>query len=306
MNLPPHYRLHPNVSHALQNGKPVVALETAVVTHGLPYPTNQQLAGQMEAAIQANGATPATIGLVEGKICVGLTEDNLRHLSQTPNLRKISRRDFALAIARGESGGTTVAGTMLAAHTAGIRVFATGGIGGVHRFPPHDISADLPELGRTPVIVVCAGAKSILDLPGTLEYLETLGVPVLGYQCDQFPAFYARSSGLTVQQRVETPQEIAAIANAHWALGFGGILVVTPPPAEAALPEAKIEAAITAAIRDAETQHISGQAMTPFLLARVNAITEGKSMQANLALLLNNAQLAAKIAVALAPPPNLI
>jgi pseudouridine-5'-phosphate glycosidase len=250
--------------------------------------------------VRAQGAVPATIGVIAGQVCIGLDDNQLTDLAAGKQLRKISTRDFAPAIVQQASGGTTVAGTLIAAHAAGIRVFATGGIGGVHRNAPFDVSTDLPQLSRTPLVVVCAGAKSILDLPATLETLETLGVPVLGYQTDEFPAFYARSSGLAVSARADTPEEIAAIAREHWALGLpGAILVAQPPPAAAALSAEHIESVIAQAQAEAEAQHIHGQAVTPFLLQRVNELSGGASMQANLALLLNNARLAAQIASAL-------
>lgn len=292
----------PEVAQALQAHKPVVALETAVVTHGLPYPTNLELARQMEGAVREQGCTPATVGLLQGKVHVGLSETEVEMLASQSELRKISRRDYAAALAQHASGGTTVAGTMVAAHLAGIRVFATGGIGGVHRAAPFDVSADLPELGRTPMIVVCAGAKSILDLPATLEVLETSSVPVIGYQCDEFPAFYARSSGLKAPMRSDSPEEISRIARAHWNLGSqSAVLVVNPPPVELAMAAAEMEAAVAQAIEEAHAAGITGQAVTPYLLGRMNELTGGASLQANLALLLNNARLAAQIARALQP-----
>ena len=299
--LPSAYHLADEVAHARAANAPIVALETTVVTHGLPKPDNLNLAHDMEAQVRARGATPATIGVLNGQIHIGMTPQQLAQLADAHPLRKISRRDFAIAIARQESGGTTVAGTMIAAHAAGIRVFATGGIGGVHRGAPFDISTDLQELSRTPVIVVCAGAKSILDLPATLEVLETLGVPVVGYQTDEFPAFYARSSGLPLTMRADTPQEVAAIAKAHWNLGLGSaILVTVPPPAETALPAGEMAAAVDQALADAQEQGIRGQAVTPFLLARVSELTGRASLRANLDLLLNNARVAAEIAAAYA------
>jgi len=299
VNLPPFFQLSPAVQRAIRLRQPLVALETAVVTHGLPYPTNLTLATDMEAEVRAGGATPATVGVVRGKVCIGLDTADLAHLASEQPVRKISRRDFGAAIARSESGGTTVAGTMLAAHQTGIRVFATGGIGGVHRQAPFDVSADLPALAETPMIVVCAGAKSILDLPATLERLETLSVPVVGYQTDDFPAFYARSSGLPVPMRADTPQEVVGLAQAHWRMGLrSAVLVVTPPPRDVALPESVMQQAIERALEQARVQGISGQAVTPFLLERVAASTEGRSLRANLGLLLNNARLAAQIAAA--------
>jgi len=298
-HLPTTFHVLPEVTRALAANAPVVALETTVVTHGLPSPENLNLARDMEAQVREFGATPATIGLLAGNIQIGMTESQLQQLAAADPLRKISRRDFAPAITRKESGGTTVAGTLIAAHAAGIKVFATGGIGGVHRDAHFDISTDLQELSRTPLIVVCAGAKSILDLPATLEVLETLGVPVVGYQTDEFPAFYARTSGLPVSVRADSPQDVAEIAKAHWNLGLNSaILVVTPPPADVALSEPEMEAAVAQALAEARQQGIRGQQVTPFLLGRVSELTGRASLRANLALLLNNAQIAARIAVA--------
>lgn len=278
---------------------PLVALESTVLTHGLPYPQNLQLAKDMEAEVRQHGAIPATISVLEGIIQIGLSDEQLEFLVQAEGLRKVSRRDFGPTIAKRGSGGTTVAGTLIVAHAAGIQVFATGGIGGVHRQPAFDVSADLPELARTPVVVVCAGAKAILDLPATVEYLETLGVPVVGYQTDEFPAFYSRSSGLTVSVRADTPEEVAEIAQTHRGLGLdSAILVTVPPPSESALPAGVVEQAIMQALQEAEGKNVRGQAVTPFLLARVSDLTGQSSLEANLALLLNNARVAAEIAVA--------
>ena len=290
------------VMRARSVNQPLVALESTVITHGLPYPENLKLAQDMEADVAASGAVPATIAILDGKIQVGLNSHQLEHLATAKNAIKVSRRDFGLALARGIPGGTTVAGTLHAAHLAGIQVFATGGIGGVHRNAPFDISADLIELGRTPLVVVCAGAKSILDLPATLEVLETQGVMVIGYQTDEFPAFFSRSSGLKLNARSDSPREIAAIAKAHWQAGIGSaILVANPPPIESALPLDEIENVILKAIHEAEAKGIYGSAATPFLLSHINQLTSGQSMQTNLALLRSNARLAAQIAVALAP-----
>jgi len=295
--IPASFVLGPEIRQARHTRQPLVALESAVITHGLPRPENLNLARRLETEIRQQGATPATVALLDGKVHVGLNDAELERLAYEDHTRKISRRDFGLAIARQECGGTTVAGTMIAAHAAGLCVFATGGIGGVHRNAPFDVSADLPELGRTPLIVVCAGAKSILDLPATLEYLETMGVPIIGYQTDEFPAFYSTSSGLSVNARAETPQEIAQIALAHWGMGLhSAILVVVPPPAEYALPNDQIEAIIQQAVGEAEERHIHGAAVTPFLLGRVAELSGGDSLRANLALLQNNARLAAQIA----------
>lgn len=283
-------------------GQALVALETAVVTHGLPIPENLLLAQALEQEVRAQGATPATVALLDGHVHIGLNDEELVRLANLSEpTRKISRRDFGIALARGEAGGTTVAGTLIAAHRAGIRVFATGGIGGVHRNAPFDVSADLAELGRTPMVVVCAGAKAILDLPATMEVLETSGVPVVGYQTDELPAFYSRTSGLPVTVRVDSPAEVAQIAKRHWEMGLeGAVLVVTPPPEEAALPAEQVEGVIAKALEEAEANHIHGAGVTPFLLARVSELSGGASMRANLALLRNNARLAAQIARELA------
>jgi pseudouridine-5'-phosphate glycosidase len=296
-----YFSLSNEVVQARKLGLPLVALESAVITHGLPHPANLEMARDVENAVRSHAAVPATIALFGGKIHVGLTGGDLDMLATAEQVRKISRRDFSIALARQETGGTTVAATLYAAHAAGIRVFSTGGIGGVHRGAPHDISADLPELGQRPLVVVCAGAKSILDLPATLEVLETNGVPVVGYQTDEFPAFYARTSGLPVNVRLDTPEEAASLAETHWGLGLtSAILVVQPPPPEACLPADKIEAVIQRALDEAARQGIQGAAVTPFLLAKVSSLTRGASLRSNLALLRHNAILAAQIAGALA------
>jgi pseudouridine-5'-phosphate glycosidase len=269
------------------------------MTHGLPRPQNLQLARDMERVVRENGAMPATIAVLEGKVIIGLTDAQLEQLANAENVRKISRRDFATAIVNKESGGTTVAGTMFAAHKGGIKVFATGGIGGVHEVETFDVSADLQALAETPMIVVCAGAKAILDLPATLEYLETMGVPVIGYNTDEFPAFYSRESGLPVSVRLDTPQEVVAFAKAHWELGLtSAVLVCQPPPGATALPRQAVEEAIQQAGREARKSNIHGQALTPFLLQRLNELTDGATLRANLDLLLNNARLGAQIACA--------
>lgn len=300
MTLPEAFHLSEQVRRALQAHQPLVALESTVITHGLPYPQNRELALDMESEVRAYGATPATIAVLAGQVHVGLDDEHLARLAQAGGMRKISTRDFGLAIAQQASGGTTVAATMLAAYRAGIQVFATGGIGGVHRQPAYDISADLLQLSNTPMIVVCAGAKAILDLPGTLEYLETVATPVIGYQTDTFPAFYSSSSGLPVSGRADSPSEVAAIARAHWGMSMrSAVLVAQPPPPELALPPEVAGRAIEQALAEAEAQHVRGQAMTPFLLQRVAELTGGDSLQANLGLLKNNARLAAQIAVSL-------
>jgi len=302
-NIPPSYILLPEVADALARDLPVVALESAVITHGLPRPENLRLAQHLEAEIRALGAIPATTAILDGKVRVGLSPVELERLANEAVTRKISRRDFGMAIARGECGGTTVCGTLIIARSVGIRVFATGGIGGVHRDAPFDVSADLPELGRSPLVVICAGAKAILDLPNTLEYLETAGVPVVGYQSDEFPAFYSRESGLAVNVRADTPAEIAAIARAQWALGLeNAVLVGNPPPAESALPPAAVADVIAQALAEARAAQVRGAAVTPFLLERVGRLSHGASLQTNLALLQNNARLAALVARELAVP----
>lgn len=298
-NLPISYS--ETVAWARSVHKPVVALESTVITHGLPYPENLKLARDLENDILDEHATPATIALLDGKIHVGLTGSQIERLVNSDSAVKVSRRNFGSVLARGLVGGTTVAGTLHIAHRAGIQVFATGGIGGVHRNAPFDVSADLIELGRTPMVVVCAGAKSILDLPATLEVLETQGVLVLGYQTDEFPAFFSRTSRLAVPDRSDSPQEIAAIARSHWQAGVeGAILVVNPLPVDAALDYQEIETFIKTAVADAEKYGIHGAAMTPYLLTRVNELSGGRTLRANLALLRSNARLAARIAVELA------
>lgn len=305
--IPSSFILGYDVARAMRSGHPLVALESAVITHGLPRPENLNLARALERVVREQGAVPATMGLLNGKVHVGLTEEELERLGNEPGARKISRRDFGIALARKENGGTTVAGTLIAARAVGIRVFATGGIGGVHRNAPFDVSADLPELGRSPLVVVCAGAKSILDLRATLEYLETMGVPVVGYQTEEFPAFYARESGLPVTARADSPEAIARMAKAQWEMGLeNAILVVQPPPVETALPKEQIESVIQQALAEAEEKNIHGAAVTPFLLDRVSSISGGASLKANIALLENNARLAAQIAAALQPPRNVI
>ena len=296
--LPPYYHFNPEVLRARQQGTALVALESTVITHGLPQPENLALAHDMEAAIRTQGATPATIAILDDQIHIGLDDAELERLAAAQDVLKISLRDFATALVQHKLGGTTVAGTMFAAHQAGIPIFATGGIGGVHREARMDISTDLQALAQIPMIVVCAGAKSILDLPSTLEYLETVGVPVVGYGTDTFPEFFSPPGKLPVSIRLDSPAEIIRFAETHWALGLkSAVLVCQPIPAADALP---VEDAIPAeeqASREAIEQGISGQKLTPFLLGRVKELTGGKSMQANLALLKNNAVLAAKIAV---------
>jgi pseudouridine-5'-phosphate glycosidase len=296
--------LSADVKRALKDKAPIVALESTVITHGLPYPQNVQLARDMESAVRRGGATPATIALVDGRIRVGLGSEDLTKLASSKSNMKVSRRDLATAILTKASGGTTVAGTMYAAAQASIRVFATGGIGGVHKDNSVDISADLSALAQTPMIVVCAGAKAILDLPATLEYLETAGVPVIGYKTDEFPAFYSRESGLKVSLRLDSPADIAQFAATHWSLGiWSAVLVTNPIPEADAIPRSELEPIIAKACREAQDRKIHGQALTPFLLQRVSELTNERSLRANLALLLNNARLAAQIAVAIGAKP---
>lgn len=295
-------RLHisPEVETALAEGQPVAALESALITHGFAHPANLEIARQMEAAIRDEGAVPATIAIVRGEPHVGLPADELTRLASDETARKVSLRDLPLTLARGDSGGTTVAATMHLAHRAGIRVFATGGIGGVHRDHPEDASADLTALGAIPIVVVCSGAKAILDLPRTLEVLETRGVPVIGYGTEDFPAFYSRRSGLEADARVETPQEVAQMAQARTELGLSAaLLVCAPVPKRDELPTEEAEAAIAQAVEEAEATGVSGKALTPFLLARIVELTDGRARRANEALLINNASVAARIARAL-------
>lgn len=281
-------------------GQAIVALESTVLTHGLPRPHNLQLARDMESAVRENGAQPATIGLLDGKLHVGLSGAELERLANEDNVYKVGPRDYATVMAKKACGGTTVAGTMLACKHANIKVFATGGIGGVHRDAPFDVSADLQALATIPMIVVCAGAKAILDLPATLEYLETMSVPVVGYGVDEFPAFYSRESGLDVSVRLDSPQEIVDFARAHWSAGLqSAVLVANPIPITAAIARSEMEPFIMQANQEAHERGIHGKDVTPFLLQRMAELTEGKSMGANLALLLNNARLAAQVAVAL-------
>ena len=295
----------PEIMHAKQMGLPIVALESTVITHGLPWPENYQLALEMEEVIRQEGAVPATIALMQGKIHVGLDKEQLEYLAQNKSARKISLRDFGIALAGNLDGGTTVAATMFAAEKAGIKVFATGGIGGVHRQSTFDISADLPQLSRCPVVVVCAGAKSILDLEATLEFLETWGVPVIGYQTDSFPAFFATNSGLAVDTRAESAEEVAEIARAHWGVGLkSGLIVANPAPAESALDYDDIEETIQKALQEASSEGIKGNKITPYLLSKISLLSDGDSMKANLALLLNNAKLAANIAQHLVDKPE--
>ena len=295
------YIISQPVLQARELNLPLVALESAVITHGLPRPENLNLARALEADIRANGANPATVALLDGKVRIGLTDAELVRLANMDGTRKISLRDFGIALADGLSGGTTVAATSFVASQIGIRVFATGGIGGVHRGSMYDVSADLPQLGKTPIMVVCAGAKSILNLPATREVLETQGVTILGYQTDEIPAFYTRSSGLAVDYRVESAEEAAEIALSSWNAGIqSAVLLVVPPPEATAMPGDEIEKVISTALAEAGEKGIHGAATTPFLLQRVSELTGGESLRANIDLLRNNARVAALAAVAIA------
>ena len=294
----------PEVQQALAEGKPVVALESTIISHGMPYPKNVETALLVEQTIRDNGAVPATIAIIGGRLKAGLSHEEIEHLGKAGrSVAKASRRDLPALVARGVDGATTVATTMIIAHMAGINIFATGGIGGVHRGAEvtMDISADLEELAQTPVMVVCAGAKSILDVGLTLEYLETKGVAVIGYGTEELPAFYTRKSGFGVDYRVDSPEELAAIFRAQRGLDYkGGMLVTNPIPEEYAMDKAVIDAAIEQALAEAKEQGIHGKETTPFLLAKVVELTGGDSLESNIQLVLNNARLAARTAAQLA------
>ena len=296
--------INPEVAAALAAGKPVVALESTIISHGMPYPQNVETALNVERIIRENGAVPATIAIIGGRLKAGLSAEEIEYFGKKGlGITKASRRDLAVLCARGEDGATTVTTTMIIAHMAGIKIFATGGIGGVHRGAETtmDISADLEELGQTPVMVVCAGAKSILDLGLTLEYLETKGVPVIGYGTEELPAFYTRKSGFKVDYRIDTPEELAAAFVAQQELGMkGGMLVTNPIPEEYAMPLDTINAAIEQALQECEEKGIHGKETTPFLLARVAQITGGNSLASNIRLVYNNAKVAAQTAAAMA------
>ncbi len=294
----------PEVQAALEAGKPVVALESTIISHGMPYPKNVETALLVEETIRQNGAVPATIAVIGGRLKAGLSKEEIEHLGKAGrSVAKASRRDLPALVARGVDGATTVTTTMIIAHMAGIRIFATGGIGGVHRGAETtmDISADLEELAQTPVMVVCAGAKSILDLGLTLEYLETKGVPVIGYGTEELPAFYTPHSGFGVDYRVDSPEELAAMFRAQRELGYkGGMLVTNPIPEQYAMDKAVIDAAIEQALKESVEQGIKGKETTPFLLAKVVELTGGESLESNIQLVLNNARLAARTAAELA------
>ena len=293
----------PEVAAALASGKPVVALESTIISHGMPYPQNLETAQAVEQDVRDNGAIPATIAVIGGRCKIGLSPEELEYFAKGTDILKLSRRDIPYCIAKKRDGATTVSATMILAEKAGIRVFATGGIGGVHRdlAGNFDVSADLTELGKTSVAVVCAGAKAILDIPKTLEHLETLGVPVIAYGTDEFPAFYSVESGHKAPLRLDSPEDLAAFLKSKWEFGLeGGAVIGNPPEADKALAREAIEGAIDDALAEAQEKGIHGRDVTPFLLARVTQLTEGKSLEANIALVRNNARLGAKIAVAMA------
>lgn len=295
--------INEEVQKALEEGKPVVALESTIISHGMPYPENMEMARKVENIIRENGAVPATIGIIGGRLKAGLTESELEYMAKTKGVIKASRRDLPFIVSKKLDGATTVASTMIIAAMAGIKVFVTGGIGGVHREAEltMDISADLQELANTNVAVVCAGAKSILNIGLTLEYLETHGVPVVGYGVDEFPAFYTRKSGFGVDYKVDTPEEMASALKAKWEMGLkGGVVIANPIPEQHEIDGDLIHNAIEKALVEAKENGIKGKESTPFLLSKVKAITEGKSLQANLELVYNNAAVGAKIAKAYA------
>ena len=296
-------KINPEVKEAIEKGKPVVALESTIISHGMPYPRNVETAINVEKIIRNNGAVPATIAILGGNLKVGLTEKEIEYLGKAENVIKTSRRDIPFIVAEKADGATTVASTMIIADLAGIRVFATGGIGGVHRGAQQtfDISADLEELAHTDVAVVCAGAKSILDIELTLEYLETHGVPVVGYQTEEMPAFYTRKSGFNVDYKVESPKEIAHVLKAKWDLGLeGGMVIANPIEEQYQMDYDTINQAIDKALKEADEKGVKGKETTPFLLAKVKDITGGDSLKSNIKLVYNNAALGAKIAVELA------
>jgi len=295
--IPEWLHVHPDVADAVESGRPVVALESTVITHGLPRPVNLDLARWMETEVISVGAQPATVAIMDGVVRLGLSNEELENLALAKEVYKISRRDLATAVARRQTGGTTVAATIFISHSIGIQVFATGGIGGVHRGLSGDISADLPVLARTPIAVVCSGAKAFLDLPRTIEWLETASVPVIGWGTEEFPAFFSRESGLPVSISLTTLGEIVAFLRSHWRIGIGsGVLICVPCPEETAVPRETAEEAIAQAETDARKSNVSGSELTPFLLSRLAELTEGATLRANLELLKNNAHVAATIA----------
>lgn len=303
MELNKYLKLSPEVADALENGKPIVALESTIISHGMPYPQNVETAYACERVCRKNGAVPATCAIIGGKLCAGLTAEEIDYLGREgAKVTKASRRDLPMLLAKGMDGATTVAATMIIAHMAGVKVFATGGIGGVHRHGEDtmDVSADLDELGKTPVCVVCAGAKAILDLPRTMEYLETKGVPVIGFGTDELPAFYTAKSGIPLTWRADDPKEVADAIHAAEELGYdGGMLVTVPIPAEWSMDPDYINGAIDKALQEADEQGVTGKAVTPFLLAKIKDITGGSSLASNIQLVFNNVKTAARIAAEL-------
>ncbi len=296
----PHFQITSEVQSAATSGRGVVALESTVIAHGLPRPQNLETAQRMEQIVRECGGVPATVAILKGTLHVGLSAEQLQEIAQSDDVHKVSRRDLPIAVAREWNGATTVATTMWIAANASIGVFATGGIGGVHRGDLPDVSADLPELARIPMIVVCSGAKSILDLPATREWLETYGVTVVGYECDEMPAFYSRTSGLPVDVRAASPDDVAKLARARRELDLAGALLVTVPvPADAEVPAESVQSALDKAMKEAKRKSIAGRELTPFLLTRLSELTDGATLKANVALLENNARVAAQIAQAL-------
>jgi pseudouridine-5'-phosphate glycosidase len=297
--MPELLNIAPEVARAIRDRHAVVALESTVIAHGLPRPQNLQTAQRLEQIVREAGAIPATIAIIDGKPSVGLSDDQIHALANNSDIKKVSTRDISIAVARGSNGATTVASTTWIAHRAGIKVFATGGIGGVHRGSLPDVSADLPELARTPIVVVCSGAKIVLDLPATREWLETHAVTVVGYQCDELPAFYSRKSGLPIDGRVESADDVANIYRAQRDLGIqSALLVVVPVPAQFEVPAEELQIVLTTALEDAEWKGIAGPALTPFLLSQMAERSGGSTLRANIALLENNARVAAAIASA--------
>lgn len=291
--------MNPEVLDAIKKGEPVVALESTIIAHGMPYPKNVETAMAVNQVIRENGATPATIGIIKGRIKVGLTDEEINYMAQASNVMKVSRRDLPFVISKGLDGATTVAATMIVANMAGIRIFVTGGIGGVHRGArdSFDISADLEELKMTDVAVVCAGVKSILDIGATLEYLETSGVPIISYGTDEFPAFYSRESGFKSEISLENPKEIAELIKMKYKLNLkGGVVIACPIPKIHEIPSEEMDAAIKQSLEECNEKNITGKRITPFLLDRVKQLTEGRSLEANIQLVLNNAAIGAKIA----------
>jgi len=300
MNLNNYLEIHPKVKKAMENKLPIVALESTIISHGMPYPKNIETAKNVEKTVRENNAIPATIAIINGKLKVGLSNEEIEFLATNNTIGKVSRRDIAVTVSKKLSGSTTVAATMIIANLAKIAVFATGGIGGVHRGAENtlDISADLEELSKTNVCVVCAGAKAILDIGLTLEYLETKGVPILGYKTSELPAFYSSKSGFNVDYRVDTASDIAEIISTKWGLSInGGVLVTNPIPKEFELKSDYMNKSINEAVNEANNNKITGKEITPYLLSKVNEITKGKSLDANIKLIKNNAALAAKIAI---------